>query len=127
MPRQRQPLQRTRSAVGELSQQRVDQDGQHDDIDQHEFARLHCHVAEAGRSRDGFRDEIFEKCLKFAQAPKGVACENPVHLFADFRRISDGQRFSHVRRVALHTRQAACVSVRISFRLRLCLCHVVLL
>ena len=57
MPGQRQPLQRARGAVGELSEQGVDQDAEHDDVDQHEFARLHRHVAEARRRRDGLRHD----------------------------------------------------------------------
>src|SRR3954465_13977918 len=38
MPGQRQPFQRARGAVGELAKQGVDQDREHNDIDQHELA-----------------------------------------------------------------------------------------
>src|ERR1700712_1234424 len=48
MPGQCQPLQHARGAVGELSQEGVDQDAEHDDVDLHEFAGLHRHVTEPG-------------------------------------------------------------------------------
>ena len=52
-----QPLEQPGEAVGELAEQRVDQDRQHDDVDQQELARLHRHVAEAGRGRDRLGDD----------------------------------------------------------------------
>src|ERR1700704_1981350 len=48
MPGQRQPLQCARGAVGQLSEQGIDQDREHHDVNQHELACLHRHVTETG-------------------------------------------------------------------------------
>ena len=45
------------AAIGSLAEQRVNQDREHDDVDEHEFAGLHRHVAEAGLGRDRLRDD----------------------------------------------------------------------
>ena len=52
-----EPFEQPGEAVGELAEQRVDQDRQHDDVDQQELARLHRHVAEAGRGGDRLGDD----------------------------------------------------------------------
>ena len=55
------PGRQTRSSaarhVGELAEQRVDEDREHDDVGHHELARLHRHVADAGLRRDRLGDD----------------------------------------------------------------------
>jgi hypothetical protein len=50
MPFEKSSFQQPRGTVGELAQQRLQEDGEHDDIGLHKLACVHCEVADAGRS-----------------------------------------------------------------------------
>jgi hypothetical protein len=46
LPAEAKAFEQACGAVGELSEERVDEDAQHDDVDEEEFARLHGHITD---------------------------------------------------------------------------------